>query len=114
MTLKEHEKFYAFLVLGFDALLLVALAVLFPPEKDQVIRIIDSALGGFLLALGSAANALFRVGTPSEEEERRRRTEIVGAAIDKLPTSPQPVTIHQPADEPIPVSETMPLEESKP
>jgi hypothetical protein len=76
MLLKEHEKFWAFSLLGFGVLVLVLVAVTLGNDaKDPVIRIVDAACGGFLLALGSAANALFRVNSsPSIEVPTNPRT----------------------------------------
>jgi len=68
-ALKEQEKFWALVILVVAVLILVAVAVLRPPEKDQVIRIIDAAVGGFLLAIGAATNALFRSNTPAPSME---------------------------------------------
>lgn len=99
--LKEHEKFYAFLALGAAVLAIVALAVLYPPEKDQVIRLLDGALGGFLLALGAAANALFRVGTVGEESMKQ----AAGAVIQQSQPA-QPVTVVNTEAEPVPITES--------
>lgn len=66
--LKEHEKLFAFLALGFSVLLLATLAYWHPPEDGSGgQRIIDNAMGGLLLALGGAANALFRINDPGEK-----------------------------------------------
>lgn len=81
---KEHEKFWAFIALGFSVLFLATLAYFVPPEDQSgAQRIIDAAMGGLLLALGGAAQALFRIREP---EERK-------------------VQIDQPANNPVPVTE---------
>ena len=104
--IKDHEKFWAFLALGFAVLLLVAIVTVWPPEKDQVIRVVDSAVGGFLLALGAAANALFRIGTPGEEEQKKLTAETAKVVAEKMPDPPkpvQPVTVENPPSSPVPV-----------
>lgn len=67
--LKEHEKFWAFMALLITIAILVLAAQVWPPEKDTVARIIDAAVGGLMLALGVAANALFRSNTPAPSTE---------------------------------------------
>lgn len=62
------EKFWAFMALGLGVLLLASLAVFFTPSDDKAFRILDAAMGGVLLALGSAANALFRVSQKDTED----------------------------------------------
>lgn len=76
--LKDHEKLLAFGMLGAGVLIIVFISVVWPPENDQIIRILDTAVGGFLLALGSAANALFRI---SEDK-----------ALNKLVDKQRPLT----------------------
>lgn len=79
---KEHEKFWAFALLGFGVMGLAVLAYFYPPtDGSGAQRIIDAAMGGLLLALGSAAQALFRIREPDERK----------------------VQVDQPANEPIPV-----------
>ena len=83
--LKNNEKFFAFCLLGFGVMLLAVLAYIYPPEDGTgAQRIIDAAMGGMTLALGSAVNALFRIREPGE------RT----------------VEIDQPENRPVPVAET--------
>lgn len=103
--LREHEKFWAFMALGLGVLLLVVLALwLGSSAKEPVIRIIDAAVGGFLLAFGSATNALFRIGSPGDERIKEVAAEQMQASLP-----PRPVTIEQPADEPVPVTDTPPM-----
>lgn len=77
--LRDNEKFFAFLSLGAAILIIVGLAVFFPPADEKVSRILDSAVGGFLLALGGAANALFRSRSDVAAET------VAQTALDKLP-----------------------------
>lgn len=100
--MKEHEKFWAFAMLGFGVMLLAVLAVVFPPEAEGTQRTIDAAMGALSLALGVAANALFRIREPGEEKVK----------IDNLPTEPVP-TAPQPAPVPAPVGEGELPEEQK-
>lgn len=81
--LKEHEKLLAFLSLGFALLLIAMTVVVHPIQVEGVQRTIDACVGAFSLALGVAANALFRVRDESEKT----------------------VKIEQPAGQPVPVSE---------
>jgi len=67
--MKENEKMLAFMMLGASLLALVAVVLIWPPDKDSVVRIVDAVSGGFLLALGGASNALFRSNTPSPSVE---------------------------------------------
>ena len=73
--LRDHEKLIAFLALGAGTLVLVAMAVFFPPQDERIIRVLDTACGGFLLALGAATNALFRSKTDA----------LMQSAVDKIP-----------------------------
>jgi hypothetical protein len=88
--LRDNEKFFAFLALGAAILIIVGLAVFFPPADEKVSRILDSAVGGFLLALGGAANALFRSRSDQAAEA------LTDKAVDKLPP---PTPEAQPVDD---------------
>jgi hypothetical protein len=77
--LRDNEKFFAFLALGAAVLVIVMLAVFFPPADEKVSRIMDSACGGFLLALGGAAQALFRSRSDAATAE------VTQSVVDKLP-----------------------------
>lgn len=84
--MKEHEKLAAFMLLGFAVMLLAVLAIFYPvPDGSGSQRIVDAAMGGLLLALGGASNALFRI----------RDNENV--TIDNKPNNPVPTTDLQPA-----------------
>ena len=104
--LKEHEKFWAFVLLIFAVIGLAFMASMHTPEKDSAIRILDAAVGGLLLALGSASQALFRVSSVDKINAETAKT-----VAEKAPMAPQPVqpvTITQPADQPVPVQEAQP------
>lgn len=80
--LKEHEKFWAFMALGFGVMALAGAAYVYPPEDGSgAQRIIDAAMGGLLLALGGATNALFRIRDPGENR----------MTIENKPSDPVPV-----------------------
>lgn len=98
MGLREHEKFWAFCLLGAAVLILVAVAMIWPPEKDAVVRVVDSAVGGMLLALGAASQALFRTNQADKDNAAAAK-----AIAESLPTPPQPVQIQQPPEVPVPV-----------
>jgi hypothetical protein len=68
--LREHEKFWAFVLLICVVVGIVAIALLLDshstdPAKDIILaaklRILDAALGGTLTIAGMAAQALFRI-----------------------------------------------------
>lgn len=81
MYLKDHEKLFAFLALATAVMVLALLAYFHPIINEGSQRVIDAAMGGLLLALVGAANALFRL---REGEENV-------------------VKVDQPANQPIPV-----------
>ena len=61
-------------------MILVSLALFFPPADERIVRIVDTACGGFLLALGAATNALFR-----SKSDTSATQDLAEQAIDKLP-----------------------------
>lgn len=67
MILKEHEKFWAFLTLVLSVMGLASAAIIWPVIHEGTQRVIDAALGGLLLALGVAGNALFRIREESDK-----------------------------------------------
>jgi hypothetical protein len=77
--LAEHEKFWAFCLLGFAIVVLTLVMIFFPPPEGSQ-RIVDAAVGGLLLAFGAATNALFRSKSETSASE-----DIAKTAIDKLP-----------------------------
>lgn len=86
--LREHEKFWAFMALLIAIILVVGGAQIWPPEKDTVARILDAAVGGLMLALGAATNALFRSNTPAPSAEVPLHPETHEPTL--TPTSPAP------------------------
>lgn len=97
--LTEHEKFFAFCLLGGSVLALAMLAYFFPPEDGSgAQRIIDAAMGGLLLALGAAANALFRISNATEQQSIAEKT---AREIGNNPT-PLPVEVQNPPSHPVP------------
>lgn len=100
--LKDHEKFYAFCLLGAGVFALAMMAYFHQiPEGSGSQRIVDAAMGGLLLALGGAANALFRTGGTAE------RAEIGQAAVQAIRDSntPMDVNVTNKPNEPVPVDE---------
>lgn len=81
MVFKEHEKFWAFMALGFALLVLAVVANIWPTDNETAKQVMVAAVGAFSLALGAATNALFRIREPGESR----------------------VTIDQPANQPVPV-----------
>lgn len=80
---KEHEKFWAFMFLGAAILILALTAAYIIPkygESETVKQLFVGAMGAFTLALGSAANALFRIRDPDE-----RKVEIDQPASNPVP-----------------------------
>lgn len=78
---KEHEKFWAFGLLGLGVIGLALLAFAFPINNEGSQRVVDAAMGALTLALGSAVNALFRIREPGETK----------VTIDQPPNQPVPV-----------------------
>jgi len=104
--IKCNEKFLSFMALLGAVLILVWWALSNPPEKDQVIRLLDGALGGLLLAFGGAANALFRIGTPEDQKLKAATAEVLTTqARDEERRSPMPVVIDTTNQEAIPTKE---------
>lgn len=75
MDLQKNEKLIAFCLLGAGVLFLASLVMFHTPENEMALRIVDAAVGGLLLALGGASNALFR----------SKSDEVAEKAVDKLP-----------------------------
>ena len=101
-TLKEHEKFWAFAMLGGSVLLIAMMAYFYPPQDGSgAQRIIDAAMGGLLLALGSAANALFRISNATEQQAIGRET---AKAMSERP--PMETKIVNTEAQPIPTTES--------
>lgn len=84
---KEHEKFWAFLALGFAVLILPILTIAFPvAEQNQgTQRTIDAALAALTLALGAATNALFRI-----KEANETQVEVTNKSDNPVPTTDGP------------------------
>lgn len=102
------EKFWAFVILISAVLAVVITAQVWPPDKDSVVRIMDAAVGGLLLALGAAANALFRVSQKDTEEAvtARLTAETNQKLTDKVaPLGPQDVNVVNPPHDPANVQE---------
>lgn len=102
------EKFWAFSILIIAVLSVVITAQVWPPDKDSVVRIMDAAVGGLLLALGAAANALFRVSQKDTEEAVTARitAETNKTLTDKVaPPGPQEVHVVNPPSDPANVQE---------
>lgn len=91
MTLKDHEKFWAFMALGFSVLLLAVLAVSFPTENETAQQVLTAAMGALSLALGAAANALFRIKEASEYQEKQA-VEVIQPANSPIPTTDSGLT----------------------
>lgn len=103
------EKFWAFIVLIISVILVLWLANRFSTNaKPEVIRIMDSAMGGLLLALGAAANALFRVSQKDTEEAvtARLTAESNKTLTDRVASpGPQDVNVVNPPHDPANVQE---------
>lgn len=100
--LNKHEKFYAFCLLGASVLILALMAYFYPPEDGSgAQRIIDAAMGGLLLALGAAANALFRISNATEQQAIGRET---AKALTEQ-SQPIPTLVTNPITQPVPTTE---------
>ena len=92
--IQAHEKLIAFCFLGASVVALATLVMFKTPENEMALGIVDAAVGGFLLALGGAANALFRSKSDDAAET------ALQTAVDKVPpvtgeaaVSPQRLTV---------------------
>ncbi len=111
-TLREHEKFWAFIIL-VGAIIGLVLFSSFgldsksaTPATDVVfaakLRIIDVAVAGLLTIAGMAAQALFRVSSTD-----KIAAETALEAQRKLPEpvqAPQPVEVVNQVDNPVPTT----------
>lgn len=79
-VLKDHEKFIAFMALGFGLVALATLLYLRPLADSNansgILQILNLIIGGLLSAFGSATNALFRINDK--------------VTVDNPPTEPVP------------------------
>ena len=103
----ERDKFYAFALLGAGVMILALVAVFFPiPDGSGSQRIVDAALGGILLALGGASQALFRTSQVDADNAAslRSMTEKAPSMNEDAPAA-IPVKVVQPPGEPVPVIE---------
>lgn len=97
MTLKEHEKFIAFVLLG-AALMTLAVLLYVKPLPDStansgVLQILNMIIGAFIGAFGAAAGTLFNAKV----------------TVDNSPSQPIPVADAEP-----PVAPAAPLDEEVP
>lgn len=102
--LKDHEKFFAFIMLGGFVFALALMAYFHQiPEGSGSQRIVDAAMGGLLLALGGAANALFRITTSSEQAQ-------IGEATAKAISErgPMETKVTNTPEDPVPTAEERP------
>lgn len=94
--MKEHEKFYAFCLLGL-ALFGLAVMLYFRPLADStansgVLQILNMIIGAFIGAFGSATAALFRSNTPATVTVDNKPSE-------PIPTADVPAQPEAPAEE---------------
>jgi hypothetical protein len=82
MTFKEHEKFIAFVLLGFALMALAVMLYLRPlpasASNNGVLQILNMIIGAFIGAFGAAAQKLFDAKTTS-------------VTVDNPPSKPVPV-----------------------
>lgn len=112
-ALREHEKFWSFIILILAVIGLVILAASFDRQvgaTDLVmqakLRIIDAAITGLLTITGMAAQALFRVSSTDKQNAI-----TFTRALEKLPETPkapQPVEVVNTEDKPAIVTEAAP------
>lgn len=104
MSLKEHEKFWAFIAL-LIVVLLIGLPSLIWDLDDARVTLADKTISGLMGVLGVAAGLLFR---HSKTEENVAETTRVLA--QQLPQPPQAVEVVNTAENPAKVEETKPEE----
>ncbi len=112
-TLREHEKFWAFIILVGAIIGLVLFSSFGLDSKSETpatdvvfaakLRIIDVAVAGLLTIAGMAAQALFRVSSVD-----KLSAETALEAARKLPEpvhAPQPVEVVNPPSNPVPTTD---------
>lgn len=106
MTLKEHEKFWAFI-----ALLLVVLLISLPSIiwtlDDARVTLADKITGGLMGVLGVAAGLLFRHSTTEETLVKTNQT-LADTAQTAAPQPVQPVEVVNTPENPANVTEAVP------
>ncbi len=107
---REHEKFWAFVMLILTIVGLVYLASTFDrgaTATDLVmqakLRIIDSAIAGLLTITGMAAQALFRISATDQ-----KNAVAFTKALEKMPEAPKQVEVVNSAENPANVTEAHP------
>jgi hypothetical protein len=92
--LREHEKFWAFVLLIFVVVGIASVALLLDshstdPAKDIIfaakLRILDAAMGGTLTIAGMAAQALFRISSTDKTNAETLNTLATTAASNQPP-----------------------------
>jgi hypothetical protein len=83
--MKEHEKFFAFVLLG-AALMTMAVILYIRPIPDSsansgVLQILNMIIGALISGFGACTNALFRTSDS---------TKITNTASEPVPTSVEP------------------------
>lgn len=94
MGLREHEKFWAFIVLILS-IVLMALIARFTPGTEIASALRDAIIGLIGIA-GAAGQSLFRSNTERE---------LSKALSSSNNGEAKPVKIEQPANQPVPVQE---------
>ena len=118
IKLRDHEKFWAFLILVMSIMLLALLATAIGGASKETLsdaqiavlnsklRIIDVSIAGLIGIAGMAAQALFRV-SQTDKENAVAMTNLV-AKMPEAPKPVQPVVVEQPLEKPIPVHDKEP------
>ena len=103
--LKDHEKFWAFVLLITSIVTLAAFSIFFGSElQDASTRILDSAVAGLIGIAGMSAQALFRFSATEQSlvETVRSQAESIPAAVPE----PIPVRVENTDAQPVPVETT--------
>jgi ABC-type uncharacterized transport system permease subunit len=86
MTLREHEKFIAFLALLISLMIMAVMLRLWPladnNQNSAVLQILNLIVGGLLGGFGAAVQALLKASTDT--------VKVANAPSDPVPVAPTP------------------------
>lgn len=112
MSLSTREQLVAFLALIFAILVLglapvVVAGILGRNLPDSLVAVSDKTVTGLVGVLGTIGALVFRSNKVDEAraDTNRAAFDAIAATANAAPSAPQPVTIEQPADRPVPVDQ---------
>jgi hypothetical protein len=113
VSLSTREQLVAFLALIFAIVVLgsspiIVAGLLGKGLPDSLIAVSDKTVTGLVGVLGTIAALVFRTNKVDEAraDNTARAFDAIKATANAAPQPPQPVTIEQSADNPVPTKET--------